>query len=88
MPADPAPAAAAATSPVNEQVVAAVGATAGFVMAAAPKAAEGMALQAFAHATALAMANATESQAGMQQINKAAIAAVIAQIMQTGRASP
>jgi hypothetical protein len=36
-----------------------------------------MAIQAAAHATSLAMENASQTQGGMQQINNAAVAALI-----------
>lgn len=68
-------------SPLNPQAVAAVGAADGFVLVPAPGLSRALALQALAHATALAMANAAQVQGGMQQINNAASAAVIAQII-------
>lgn len=81
-------AAAVERSPVNEQVAAAVAALDGFVLAAAPKEARALGLQALAHATALAMANAAQLQGGMQQVNQAATAAMVAQIMRAGAAVP
>ena len=84
----PGGAATAERSPLNEQVAAAAGAADGFVLAAAPREARALGLQAFAHATALAMANAVQAQGGMQQVNKAATAAMVAQIMQAGAAVP
>jgi Killing trait len=47
-----------------------------------------VATQAMAHASALAMANATQAQGGMQQINNTAAAAVIAMIMGAGPKIP
>lgn len=71
---------AAARSPLNEQIVQAVVAAAG----PAQHQARTLALQALAHATALAMANAAQTQGGLQQINNAAVAALIAEINAVG----
>jgi hypothetical protein len=67
-------------SPLNDQIVAAVAVAAG----PASHQARALALQALAHATALAMENAAQAQAGLQQINNAAVAALIAEINAVG----
>ena len=67
-------------APLNDQIVAAVVAAPGPPIGQART----LALQALAHATALAMANAVQAQGGLQQINNAAIAALIAEINAVG----
>lgn len=71
---------------LNAQIVDAV-AAAGFAVEAAPRQARALALQALAHASALAMANAAQAQGGLQQINNAAVAALIAEINAVGAGS-
>jgi hypothetical protein len=67
---------------VNSKITDAVTQTNVKVVGEAPAEALGVATQAMAHATGLAMENATQTQGGMQQVNNTATGAVIALIMQ------
>jgi Killing trait len=75
---------AAPRSLLNGQIADAVAAAARFAVEPASHQARALALQALAHATALAMANAAQAQGGLQQINNAAVAALIAEINAVG----
>jgi hypothetical protein len=65
---------------VNPQITDAVTQTNVKVLGEGPAEGVDIAIQAVAHSTGLAMENATQTQGGMQQINNAAIAALITQI--------
>ena len=69
---------------VNAQITDAISQADVMVIGEAPAAALAAATQALAHATGLAMENAVQAQAGMQQINNVSVAAVTAMIMQAG----
>ncbi|WP_372784955.1 RebB family R body protein [Phenylobacterium sp.] len=62
---------------VNPQITDAVTQTNVKVLGEGPAEGADMAIQAAAHATSLAMENASHTQGGMQQINNAAVAALI-----------
>ena len=69
---------------VNTQITDAVTQTNVKVVGEAPAEAVGVTTQAMAHATGLAMENATQTQGGMQQINNTSTSALMALIMQAG----
>lgn len=69
---------------VNAQITDAVATTNFKVVGEAPAEALAVSTQAMAHATALSMENASQTQGGMQQINNTSTAAVMAMIMQAG----
>lgn len=69
---------------VNTQVTDAVTQTNVKVLGEAPAEAVGVASQAMAHATGLAMENAMQTQGGMQQIANSATAAIMAMIAKAG----
>jgi hypothetical protein len=71
---------------VNSQVTDAVTQTNVKLVAEAPAEAVAVATQAMAHATSLAMENASQAQGGMQQVNNTATAAMISLITQAGAA--
>jgi hypothetical protein len=66
---------------VNSQITDAVTQSAVSVFAQAPTQAVGAICQSLAHSLALAMTNAQQVQAGMQQIGKAATVSTIATIL-------
>ena len=66
--------------PVSTQVTDAVTQTNVKVLGESPAEAVGVANQAMAHSTGLAMENAMQTQGGMQQINNSATAAIMAMI--------
>ena len=70
---------------VNAQITDAVTQTNVKVLGEAPAEALAVAMHAMAHATGLAMENATQAQGGMQQINNTSTSALMALIM---RAAP
>jgi hypothetical protein len=70
---------------VNDQITDAMTQACVNVIGEAPAQSLAVATQAMVHASALAMANATQAQGGMQQINNTATAAVVALIMGAGR---
>ena len=65
---------------VSPQITDAVTQTNVKVLGEGPAEGVDVAVQATAHATGLAMENATQAQGGMQQINNAAVAALITMI--------
>lgn len=65
---------------VNPVVTDAVTQTNVKVLGEGPAEGVDIAIQAVAHATGLAMENATQTQGGMQQINNAAVAALLTMI--------
>ena len=67
---------------VNSQITDAVTQTNVKVLGEAPAEAVAVATQAMAHAVSLAMENATQTQGGMQQVNTASTAAIMAVITQ------
>ncbi len=67
---------------VNAQITDAVTQTNVKVVGEAPAEAVGLSVQALAHAVGLAMENATQTQGGMQQVNNAATAAIVAMIVE------
>jgi killing trait domain-containing protein len=69
---------------VNPQITDAVTQTNVKVLGEAPAEALAVATQAMAHATGLAMENASQTQGGMQQVNNTSTAAIITLIMQVG----
>jgi hypothetical protein len=69
-----------AETTVNPQITDAVTQTNVKVLGEGPAEAIDVAVQALAHATGLAMENASQAQGGMQQINNAATAALITQL--------
>ena len=71
---------------VNSQVTDAVTQTNVKLVAEAPAEAVAVSTQAMAHATSLAMENASQAQGGMQQVNNTATAAMISLITQAGAA--
>ncbi|MGD0333826.1 MAG: RebB family R body protein [Xanthobacteraceae bacterium] len=73
-------------STVNAQITDAVTQTNVKVLGEAPAEALAATMQAMAHATGLAMENATHAQGGMQQINNASTGALVAVIMKAGLA--
>lgn len=69
---------------VNSQITDAVTQTNVKVLGEGPAEGADMAIQAAAHATSLAMENASQTQGGMQQINNAAVGALITLITSAG----
>ncbi len=69
---------------VNPQITDAVTQTNVKLLGEAPAEALAVATQAMAHATGLAMENASQTQGGMQQVNNTATGAIIALITQAG----
>lgn len=65
---------------VNPTITDAVTQTNVKLLGEGPAEAVDISLQALAHATGLSMENAVQAQGGMQQINNAAVAAIITQI--------
>lgn len=76
------------TTKVNPQITDAVTQTNVKVLGEAPAEAVAIATQAMAHATGLAMENATQTQGGMQQVNNTSTSALMAMIMQAGPTTP
>ena len=70
------------TDTVNAQITDAVTQTHVKVLGEGPAEAVAIAVQAVAHATSLAVGNASQAQGGMQQINNAAVGALIAKILE------
>lgn len=70
------------TDTVNAQITDAVTQTNVKVLGEGPAEAVAIAVQAVAHATSLSVENASQAQGGMQQINNAAVGAVIAKILE------
>jgi hypothetical protein len=69
---------------VNSLITDAVTQTNVKVLGEAPAEALAIATQAMAHATGLAMENASQTQGGMQQVNNTSTGALITLIMQAG----
>jgi hypothetical protein len=69
---------------VNSQITDAVTQANVKVVGESPAGAISVEVQAMAHATSLAMENATQAQGGMQQVNNSATAAMISLITQAG----
>ena len=70
------------TDTVNAQITDAVTQTNVKVLGEGPAEAVAIAVQAVAHATSLSVENASQAQGGMQQINNAAVGALIAKILE------
>ncbi|WP_191555734.1 RebB family R body protein [Brevundimonas aurantiaca] len=70
------------TDTVNTQITDAVTQTNVKVLGEGPAEAVAIAVQAVAHATSLSVENASQAQGGMQQINNAAVGALIAKILE------
>jgi hypothetical protein len=70
------------TDTVNSQITDAVTQTNVKVLGEGPAEAVAVSVQAVAHATSLSVENASQAQGGMQQINNAAIGALIAKIVE------
>jgi len=70
------------TDTVNAQITDAVTQTNVKVLGEGPAEAVAISVQAVAHATSLAVENASQTQGGMQQINNAAVGALIAKILE------
>lgn len=70
------------TDTVNAQITDAVTQTNVKVLGEGPAEAVAIAVQAVAHATGLSVENASQTQGGMQQINNAAVGALIAKILE------
>ena len=70
------------TDTVNAQITDAVTQTNVKVLGVGPAEAVAIAVQAVAHATSLSVENASQAQGGMQQINNAAVGALIAKILE------
>ncbi len=75
------------TATVNSQITDAVTQNNLKVVGESPAQALGMAYQALAHSTGLAMENAMQSQGGMQQITNTATSACVTMIVKTGGSS-
>ena len=71
------------TDTVNAQITDAVTQTNVKVLGEGPAEAVAIAVQAVAHATSLSVENASQAQGGMQQINNAAVGALIAKILES-----
>ncbi|NBB65603.1 RebB like protein [Pseudomonas sp. ODNR1LW] len=70
------------TDTVNSQITDAVTQTNVKVLGEGPAEAVAIAVQAVAHASSLSVENASQTQGGMQQINNAAVGALIAKILE------
>ena len=67
---------------VNSQITDAVTQTNVKVLGEGPAEAVAISVQAVAHATSLSVENSSQTQGGMQQINNAAVGALIAKILE------
>ena len=70
------------TDTVNSKITDAVTQTNVKVLGEGPAEAVAISVQAVAHATSLSVENASQAQGGMQQINNAAVGALIAKILE------